>query len=184
MRRWLHDMRFAGRFLALVSALLLAFALSACEQETAGPEEGTDIQDIQEDTEGEPAPEDETLDEQAFDEDAFFEDPEPFIGQQVTVSAEVTEVLTPETAFRLTGDDVGGSPLLVVRANQQTAVEEGQIVQVTGTVREFDRETLESEFGLDLADDEFADDRAYIEATDVTVIEGGDPDVESPEATS
>lgn len=176
MRTWLRDLRSARHFVALISALVLALVVAACGGETAGPEEGADVEDIQQD-------EAEVPEEQAFDQRAFFEDPASFVGQQVTVSAEVTEVIS-DSAFRLTGDDVGATPLLVMRANQQTAVEEGQVVEVTGTVREFDLQTVEDEFGVDLADEEFVNDRVYIEATNVTVIESGDPDIEaSPEVT-
>lgn len=155
---------------SLMFLLLSALLISACGGESAGPERGADIEDIQQ--------QDQT---EAFNERRFFENPDDFVGQQATVSGKVTEVLRPR-AFRLSGEDVGAKPLLVV-SPQQTNVETGQVVRVEGTVRRFDIPEWIREFGQDLGFDlndpvfqEFVG-RPAIVAQSVTVIEGADRDV-------
>lgn len=155
---------------SLVLLLLSALLIAACGGESAGPEQGADVEDIQQ--------QDQT---EAFDERRFFENPDDFVGQQVTVSGKVTEVLRPR-AFRLSGEDVGATPLLVVSA-QEANVDEGQVARVTGTVRRFDIPEWVREFGRDFGFDfndpgfqEFVG-RPAIVAQSVTVIEGTDPDV-------
>ncbi|GAB3658244.1 hypothetical protein [Glycomyces tarimensis] len=65
--------------------------------------------------------------------DDYFSD-EEYIGDTVTVSAEVTDVLTA-TSFELAGEEYADESLLVL-TEQEIAVAEGDIVQVIGTVEE------------------------------------------------
>lgn len=90
-------LRLGFRFLLFL--LLSALLISACGGESAGPDQGADIEDIQQ--------QDQT---EAFNEREFFENPDNFVGQQVTVSGKVTEVLRPR-AFRLSGEDVGATQI-------------------------------------------------------------------------
>lgn len=155
------------RLRSLLSLMLSALLFVACA-DTAGPEQGTDAGDVQQDQ------------TQAFNEREFFENPDNFVGQQVTVSGKVTEVLRPR-AFRLSGEGAGATPLLVVSpavANVAT----GQVVRVTGTVQRFDIPGWVREFGQDFGFDfndpvfqEFVG-RATIVAESVTAIEGADPE--------
>jgi hypothetical protein len=118
------------RVAAAFAAAALPFSIVACgddDGDTAGPEAGTDVEDIIED-------------------DQYFAD-DQFVGEQVTVSAEVEEVLTPQS-FRLDGGDWGDESLLVVSAEQATDVQEDDVVQVTGTVRQFAYDDYANEYGL------------------------------------
>lgn len=127
----------------------MALPLAACgddDDDGAGPEEGADVEDITED-------------------DAYFDNDE-HVGEEVTVSAEVTEVLTP-TSFELGGADWGDDSLLVVSATEAPDLAEGQVVQVTGTVREFVYADYEA-YGL--GEEEVYDpygDEEFLEASSV-----------------
>ncbi|MGY1634420.1 hypothetical protein ACI784_22200 [Geodermatophilus sp. SYSU D01186] len=80
------------------------------------------------------------------------------VGEQVTFAGEVEEVLST-VSFEVAGS---GWSVVVLDA-QQAAVAEGDFVQVTGTVREFDLATIEQEFGLDLDDALYEDfDRRFV----------------------
>lgn len=100
--------------------------------DSAGPETGVDVQDV------------------AFDADEL-------LGEEVTVSAEVLDVVSDE-AFWLGGDDFGTSAVLVVNA-AGTTVQEDQVVQVTGTVREFEEDAFVEDFGFE--DDVFDDEELF-----------------------
>ncbi len=151
----------------LVPLMLSALLFVACA-ETAGPDQATDVEDVPQQDQPE-----------AFDETRFFENPDEFLGQEVTVSGEVTEVLRPR-AFRLSRVGGGETSLLVVGA-EEANVARGQVVRVTGTVLRFDVPNWVRDFGQDVGVDfndpvfqQFAG-RASIVAQSVTVIEGADP---------
>ncbi len=92
------------------------------------------------------------------------ESPDDFFGKSVTVSGEVNELVGPQ-AFTIGGEDfLGTDELLIVGAQQLPNIIEGvpegepaeigedDIVQVTGTVREFVITDIEEEIGADLDD--------------------------------
>ncbi|MFB9386657.1 hypothetical protein ACFFTK_26195 [Pseudonocardia petroleophila] len=98
-------------------AVLCAAVLGACStQETAGPESGVTIEEIQE-------------------PQNFYEG--EYLGQRVTVSAEVTDVLDP-SSFELAGQEYGEDSLLVQTA-APTEVRQGEVVRVVGTVGQYHR---------------------------------------------
>jgi hypothetical protein len=131
----------------LVGALAWGFiATFVDDEEPAGPEAGI------------------TLSELASD-------PEGLFGSRVVVSGEVNDVVggedvvTPEagaaTGFVMGEGDqsvlVLGSRIPQLAALGTNAdIADGDVVQVTGTVREFDLAALEEDLGADLADEEFA----------------------------
>lgn len=99
-------------------------------------------------------------------------DPEALFGSRVVVSGEIRDVvgqedeaITADTGAA-TGFVLGAGSqaalvlgkqipqLAALRADQDLA--EGDVVQVTGTAREFDIAALEEQLGTDLADDEFS----------------------------
>lgn len=138
-----------GRRLLALSAVA-ALGLAACTSEdTAGPEEGVDVEDVQEA-------------EQDVNVGVF--DPQPLLGDEITVSGEVSEVLSAN-AFRIAGDEFGDEGLGIVTAGPPE-LEGGAVVQVTGIVRERDTTTLEDDLGVDLTDDSLAglDDVDYVVA--------------------
>lgn len=184
-----------------VLALMMAFivvGLAACETDTAGSEAGADIGDLRDrvagleqdlenveervgeleatDTadEGVPGP------DEALAVDDVYAEPESYVGQQVTVSAEVGEILGTN-AFTLTGPT---QPLLIVSATgvgDSPVVEPSAPVQVTGTVREgFDVVSFEEEAGVELDDELFTDfeGEIYIEASSVS-----EPQTDTEETT-
>ncbi len=85
------------------------------------------------------------------------ENPEPFVGQRVTVSSEVEEVIST-SAFTLDSPTAIGNRLLVIRITPgEVTVIEGVPVQVTGTVREFELPAIEEEVGVALDDEAFTE---------------------------
>ncbi|WP_155850089.1 hypothetical protein [Arthrobacter sp. H41] len=103
-----------------------------------------------------------------FDAD-FRGDIPSYLGSEVTLSAEVGEILTAE-ALTIVGDDEA-APLLVVTGSEVPELETGQTVEVDGLVREgFDVLAFEEASGVDLEDEVFLDweGEYYIDATAVT----------------
>lgn len=185
------------RIFTIISALLLALGLSACG-DTAGPEAGADVGELQadiqafeedigalEDRVG--ALEEEISAAEAADVEAEpgddaeadvgeepIEDPlvdvQSYVGEQVTVSSEVQSVLSTH-AFTLSGPQ---GPLLVTSASgmgDNEVIEQDAVVQVGGTVREqFSVTEFENEFGVELDDELYADfeEQTYIVADSVT----------------
>lgn len=101
--------KLAATFVAGASLMLTSVS---CADDSAGPEQGVDVEAITEN---------------------YFDDNE-FVGQTVTVSAEVSRVLSPQS-FQLAGDDWGDDSLLVVSADNAD-VQEGEVVEVTGQVHD------------------------------------------------
>lgn len=161
-----------------VAALITAAGLGLTGCGTEGPETGTDVEDV---TEGEvlessPAPENNPTAGDTFignyDQD-FYDERETYAGQEVTLSAEVNDVLDDD-AFVIAGTaETTVDPLPVLYNMDQIDIEEGQVVEVTGTVQEaFDLPTIEDETQKDLEDDLYQDydQQPYLEATDVQLI--------------
>jgi hypothetical protein len=125
-----------------------ALVLGGCGG-TAGPEQGTDVGDIQND----PAA-------GVFED---FSEVQQFVGQEVTVSAEVTEIIGPN-GFTIAAENA--EPLLVVYdGSAQITVDTP--IQVTGTVfKTFILREAEEFAGADFDDTEFAefDAEPYIQA--------------------
>lgn len=143
--------RAARRVLAVVSLVALTFGGVACVNDEAGFDDtafrdlANDVVDLERRVEtlegaegavGEP-----------FDENAFFNDPLGFIGQQVTVRGLITQVIS-SAAFQMTREGAGGTPILVVSSGQPGAAV-GQLVRVTGDVREFGVEAFGRELNAE-----------------------------------
>jgi hypothetical protein len=150
--------------LAAASTLVL----SACG-DTEGPETGASVEEVQQDPGG-------AVEPGVFDND--YSDAGSYVGQEVTVSAEVNDVVSP-TAFTIAGTaGTTVDELLVLQAAGGPEITEDSVVQVTGTVREgFDVVEAEGFVGTDLDDGLFTDwtGENYIEASsvDLTVPEEG-----------
>ena len=152
--------------LLFVAALIWALIATFDSEASAGPETGI------------------TLSELASD-------PEELTGSRVVVSAEISDIVgddegeaetitaatrTP-TGFVIGEDDqrvlvVGANmpQLAVLRGNEDIA--QGDVVQVSGTVRDFQIAEIEDELGADLADEQFEEfeDRPAIVASDVNLV--------------
>ncbi len=126
-----------SRLVLLTAVPLLALATVACGDDSAGPEEGATVEDVREGAE-------------------VFEEPGRFLGDTVTVSAEVGDVIGP-AAFEIAGEG-GRPPILVVGApNAVPNISDNSVVKVTGTVRTFDVGAVERDPGIDLDDELFVE---------------------------
>jgi hypothetical protein len=139
----------------LVGGLALAsgLVLTGCS-ESAGPEAGAvTTEDLQ------------RLESQigAFDdrlsalEDGGAEEQPDIIGQEATISAEVSEIITSTStgsAFRIGGDS--GPSVAVLSGSAPEGLDANDTVRITGTVKRISRDSFEQDFGL--AEDDLFDD--------------------------
>lgn len=145
------------RILAAFLLLVTTGFLTACESEE--PNTGTTVEDITD------ASDDDVLDD-IFDAREVYENVNPYLGQTVTVSGEISEIYGTN-AFTI-GDDLWGEDLLVVAPSNATfsgttaaGADVGlfgdlgtdYVVQVTGTVRQYMLAEVENDYGLDLVPD-------------------------------
>ncbi|GGC13278.1 hypothetical protein [Cellulomonas carbonis] len=164
--------------LAAPIALAAAVALTGCSDDSAGPEEGTTVEDV---AEADPDEDNEGAGEADAGDD--------LIGESVTVSGEVTEVVADGAFWLGAGGGLFEEGAPVVSASGDFAdddVEVGEdlvdsdtIVQVQGTVEEFVLEDFEEANGVDLDDDAYeelegeavivADRVARLAGEDVTI---------------
>jgi hypothetical protein len=191
-----------SRLLSGLLLLLTATLLSACGDRGTGAETGADVEDINEEDvveedvveaepeEVEPEPEPEADSESASESasepaaDEVFADPESYLGEQVTVSGQVSEVVDANS-FRIGGEDVGGEALLVTSADQAN-VEPDQNVQVTGTVQQFNLGEFEDEYGFDYDEGLYGDfeGEPVIVADSVEPLAGAESEGAGAEAAS
>lgn len=152
----------AGRAALVGVAAASTLLLSACG-DTAGSEAGVDVADIQQEP---------TEDIGVFDQPDFA-DPLSFVGQTVTVSAEVNDLISTQ-AFTIAGTlETGADELLIVSAAGGPAVTDDSVVKVTGTVMErFDVAGAEEFVGADLDDGLYGDfnGEPYIQADTIELI--------------
>lgn len=164
----------AGRVAGTLVATGLGLGvLTGCGNDSAGPESGASVQDIQE----EPGAEQPLGEQSGTNAPAATEigvdEARSYVGQTVTVSADVAEIINPQ-AFTLAGTD---QPLLVITNQPNQVVAPDSAVAVTGTVRQaFDIAQVESEFGFNADDALFGefDGQPYIVANNI------DPTVAEP----
>lgn len=143
-----------ARVLAAGGAAALAFGLTACgEDETAGSEASVDVQDVQQD-----AVEEEGYAYDGIYDASFYDDVQSYVGQEVTLSANVNQVISP-MAFTIAGTgDTEVSEMLVVSSNENSELQPDLAVQVTGTVRQaFEVPAVEEELGIELDDSLYSD---------------------------
>ncbi|TFV63982.1 hypothetical protein E4P41_03200 [Geodermatophilus sp. DF01-2] len=190
MRSTLTRRSLPARTGAAAFAAFATVGLAACGGDTAGTEAGADVEDIveEEPAADEPAAE-EPADEPAAEEpaaegpfegpfdSAFYDEIDSYVGQEVVLSADVNEVITP-TAFTIAGtDDTSVEALLVVSATENNELAPETTVEVTGTVQQaFVVTEVEEELGIDLDDALFADyeQEPYVVAESVEVLENVD----------
>ncbi|KLU11500.1 MULTISPECIES: hypothetical protein [Kocuria] len=155
-----------------------ALGLAGCgngESET-----GTDIEDVQESEvlESSPAPQEagETPADTiapysgAYNRD-FYDDQALYEGQEVTLTGEVEDVVSPNALQLSDPNDVELGSLLVLHDADLPELQDGALVEVTGTLQaSLDVAAAEEDLGADLGD-ELADmeGESYVRATEVTV---------------
>ncbi|MGY1836920.1 hypothetical protein ACI79P_17650 [Blastococcus sp. SYSU DS0510] len=169
---------------ALAAAVLGLGGLAACSDDSAGPEAGgvtaDDLQQVEDQLAGldervgaleEGVGTEAPVDPLGAEDDtaAFFEDSQSYVGQEVTVSAEVSEMVTTTdvgSAFRIAGES--GDPIAVVSASQTAEMDANDVVQVTGTVVQVQRDTFEQDFGV-ASDELFEDADAWFQEEEGSV---------------
>lgn len=176
MRATLSSTPRTARAAVAALAALSAVGLSACGGDTAGTEAGADVEDV---TAEEPA-EEEPLEDGPYEgvyDTAFYDGVDGYVGEEVVLSADVNEVITPES-FTIAGtDDTSVEALLVVGATGDTQLAPETTVEVTGTVMEsFVLTDVEDELGVDLDDALFTEweQEPYVVAEDVEVLENAE----------
>ncbi len=146
-------------------ALAASLVLVGCSDDSAGPELGTDVEDV---AEADPAEEEEG-ELVGEEEGELVEDDEEgpdLLGQKVTVSGEATEIVDP-SAFVIGGDALGGEGALVLSSTgtfddfatpvTEDVVGSDTVLQVAGTVQELVVVDLEEEYGVDFDDEALAE---------------------------
>ena len=122
-----------------------ALGLTACGSDTAGAETGRDVEDIQED----PAV------AEIYDgphDMVFYDDVQSYDGEEVAVSADISEVISP-TSFTIAGtDDATAESLLVVHDGTLKELAPDLAVRVTGVHKTFGLPTVADDLDLDLGD--------------------------------
>lgn len=95
-------------------------------------------------------------------DDDIFGNAQSFLGEDVTVSGAVSELVTAATdlgsAFRIGGDT--GEPVAVLSATPPPGLMVDDVVRVSGTVMEVQRDTFQQDFGV-AADELFDDPDAF-----------------------
>lgn len=113
--------------------------------------------------------------------DAVTDDPNAYMGQEVTVAGPITEVLGVDGQIAVViveRDVIGDDPALIIPTSEDvfmdTAWATGEEIQVTGTVQAFDMASIEDQIGRDLDDALFAgyEDYPVILAAQATAVDG------------
>ncbi|GAA4753372.1 hypothetical protein GCM10023328_40790 [Modestobacter marinus] len=142
----------------LTTALLLG--LSGCGEEELAVGE-TDVPDIR--------GEDDFTDPYTGEYDEQFrEDVDVYAGTEVTVTAQVDDVLGPNSFTIVGPDDTSVEPLLVLVADEVPDLEAGLPVTVAATAaQEFDVAEVETQLGVDLEDEQYEEweDQPFLLAT-------------------
>ncbi|MDP8960233.1 MAG: hypothetical protein M3N32_01180 [Actinomycetota bacterium] len=146
---------------ALAALLVATLLLGACGREEDRPEAGA--------TSETPAT-------------SVFAEPKDFVGRDVDVRGRVDSVVSPRM-FNLQDLEPSGDRVQVFTKGDPP-IDEGQVVRVEGTVREFDLAAFEQELGVELEDrlyDAFIG-TAVILARSIEILEERAADEPTPEA--
>jgi hypothetical protein len=139
-------LRAAGKAV-LVATSIGTLTLAGCSENPEQPSTGTDAADVR-------GPEDlEDVYDGPYTPD-FHSDVEAYAGQEVTLEADVADVLSAG-AFTITGPEGAEvEPLLVVTNRAVEDLAAGDLVTVAGTPQdEFEISAVEDELGVDLDDE-------------------------------
>lgn len=183
---------------AIAGLLAVAgFGLTGC----GGEDAGTDVEDITEGDVAESPPTAEGTDGTTEPlppvtpyrgpyNEQFYGERHVYEGQEVTLTGEVEGVLSDQ-AFEISDPDEDGlEPLLVIHnLDQPPALEDGQVVEVVGTVQaSFDPATAGEDMGIELDAGMLGEhqDDAWIQATEVStdVATEGNMDEDMGEGTT
>lgn len=141
------------RVLTATMAAATAVVLAGCNQDDPIPADGEFMGNSAPAAEGTPTEENRVVYEGQYNQE-FIDEAANYVGQQVTIEGEVSRTLSPET-FAIAGP---ADPMLIVEKQEVSAVNEGESVEVTGTMREnFSVAEVEEQLGIDLEDELYAD---------------------------
>lgn len=163
-----------SRIVSILAFTLLVVALASCAEArraTEGQEvpPGDDIEVVPDrsdhDLANEPLGDEE-------DPDPEIEEPDPSVGATITVTGTVDEVVD-RNAFEIAAQGRGGAGFLVLVPDDD--VEVGDIVEVTGTVREPDFNELRADLDFEVDPDLYSqsDRQRVIVAESVDVVDQG-----------
>lgn len=123
-----------------VAVLVAPLVLGACDTDT-------DAGAAEDEVAEEASPEVEDIADDYFGNDEY-------LGETVTISAEVTNVITG-TSFVVAGEGYGDESLLVISTTPMPNVQEGQTESFTGTVQQFNYDEYAGDYGLDADEGEY-----------------------------
>ena len=140
------------RVATVLIAALAAVGLAGCGDDDGGEDTAVLDEDTQAETEDETGADSDIVDQT----ENVVADPEAFVGDEVTISGEVDRVYEDANAFLadvLAGPEVtgGGNQALTVLSAPDAAanVADGDSVQVSGVLQEFDPSLVAEELGID-----------------------------------
>lgn len=152
--------------MAMGAALALVGASCSDEDDSAGPEVSTDVEDI--------VDAEEEMQDDELDNELIVDDPlSPLAGQEVTVSGDIGLVID-STLFEIAGDD--GSVLIIAEEGLPDEADTGTLVQVSGTVRQVLADTFDTDFGYAYDPTIYGGylERLAVDADQVVILEGDD----------
>lgn len=155
----------------LAAAVAGLFLLASCgDDDSAGGEEDVSVEDVTE----EPG-----LDFNAMGE--VIEDGDQYLGQEVTVSGEVTAQIN-DRVFHIASEPGTDGLLIISEEPIVDQLDSATVVEVVGTVREVDQSTFETEFGMPYDEDyDSVGGRHAILATDVEIVGEVDDEIDGPD---
>lgn len=118
------------RMLTATLAAVTALVLAGCNRDDPVPADGEFMGNSAPATEGSPAEENRVVYEGQYNQE-LIDEAETCVGQQVTVSGEVSRTLSPEM-FAIAGPV---DPLLIGEKRKIPAVNPGEPVEITGTMQ-------------------------------------------------
>lgn len=144
-----HD-RGSTRVLGATLVAVTALGLAGCNRDDPIPADGESMGESVPVTEED---ENRVVYEGQYNQE-FIDEAAAYVGQQVTISGQVTGTLSPET-FAIAGP---ADPMLIVEEQEIPAVDEGLTVELTGIMREnFSVTEVEEQLGVELDDDLYTD---------------------------
>ncbi|GAA1757167.1 hypothetical protein [Kocuria aegyptia] len=155
--------RSSTRVLSAMLAAVTVLGLVGCNQDDPVPAEGEFMGNPTPYGVGTPTEENKVVYEGQYNQE-FINEAENYVGQQVTISGQVSRTLSPET-FAIAGP---ADPMLIVEEREIPAVTDGESVEITGMMQEsFSVVEVEEQLGIDLEDELYADFQGenYVMAT-------------------
>lgn len=166
MRHHLQTRPTVRRAAAVATAVLIALPVSACNQDDGA----VDTDDAVEATDDDTTEREAGADPESLSFDEVSDDLAARAGEEVTVTAQVDDVVTDQVFTVTSLDGITLEPIVVVGAETEEVVEADTAIRVTGVVADtFVLTDVEDTVGIQLDDEILGDfeDRPYLEATHI-----------------